>query len=1144
MRHAYLAAILLLSSSAASALTPAEVERLKASATATAASAKQRGVLNPDGSIARDESGKLVAAPSNSANTANQLEYVKRLHGVEGVTVGANPASGAAGGAVRGKQSVDFQCGREEGMRKSAGGVTVALTACYGTSLAAVQALELSFCTATISGETCRPDLFTKPTAVKIGAYAEVAEGLSSGVACNSAGACRVTVLTDYSVRATGDTLASQSQGSAANGSTLTRNLRDSSAKITESDLHETIGRAAVDCVESVNSAVEGKTGLTTCSKEKQVTNPASTSGVDCKTEWVCDQEATQSATFTRQCTVTKPITGYRCTWSVPTYECAVTQTGASAPTRACPSGAAPAAGDELVNSSEKTCSAQDGSGACTTWAWTEYYGSPSNRTALGDCQASPLALLGAPGTSCAKGGQGELTACEADGWYRRTLSENDCTVSRTDADGVDHLYPLTEKEKAGCGMCAKPITEDTCYGVPQAGTPADSCALIEADPACTRTNAVDTPEAVEGGASGVSFALAYQRNYTCQVTETACVKRRQVTSCPTSDLTKGMDNLEQETPSTQAVMNEALAGVAVLDALGQAAEDCQKNNDPNAACAAKQDVLVFGGDALKCKRPVGFFSGLSNDCCDINLKRPGGDAMFNACSLRDAELASARRANLTHYIGEYCSSKSWYGKCKMRKQTYCSFPGILAKVIQQQGRAQLATAISSGVSAPEAASMAFDFYAGQGQWTPPLAVGGVLASAWQTPQACASDNAPPSCPTSLVQWIAVCDPLQGSCSELALTPESGSDTWNMAAIDPLSTVAHGVSSRATVAGSCNTETSRCIYDVSVIPSGSGGMVSVQRNLAFPVAALETSGDSYPVFLGTTVIKPVIGSTASETPRTLSISANGGDTWASYTVPFAISGSLPLANTGATISGGCSLQSNTCQYTVSGSVSISAKPWGSPQSPDCSGFTLDQLSALDFSRMDLSEWIASVMGKLSIPDASRLAGQAATESQRFFAVYQDDTVPMQQSASSPIAANTATVTPRQGWGPFKAFLRVGSNYPEVYDDPARNTDPVFGVTVDWGDCTVPEQAGAVDAMVTLADGRTHRATGFSAEHVYVTPDQLACADRGPRNITHTIKITVNSKSGTHETTAQVLNIWTGHKDTVGFDEGKGGKSAR
>jgi conjugal transfer mating pair stabilization protein TraN len=40
-----------------------------------------------------------------------------------------------------------------------------------------------------------------------------------------------------------------------------------------------------------------------------------------------------------------------------------------------------------------------------------------------------------------------------------------------------------------------------------------------------------------------------------------------------------------------------------------------------------------------------------------------------------------------------------------------------------------------------------------------------------------------------------------------------------------------------------------------------------------------------------------------------------------------------------------------------------AKGWGSAQSPDCSGFTIAQLQSLDFARMDLSEFYASLVAK-------------------------------------------------------------------------------------------------------------------------------------------------------------------------------------
>lgn len=50
------------------------------------------------------------------------------------------------------------------------------------------------------------------------------------------------------------------------------------------------------------------------------------------------------------------------------------------------------------------------------------------------------------------------------------------------------------------------------------------------------------------------------------------------------------------------------------------------------------------------------------------------------------------------------------------------------------------------------------------------------------------------------------------------------------------------------------------------------------------------------------------------------------------------------------------------------------KSWGAPESPDCSGFSMTQLQALDFSRMDLSEFYAEIAPTL--PDAGAIRARA------------------------------------------------------------------------------------------------------------------------------------------------------------------------
>ncbi|MEF8726909.1 MAG: conjugal transfer protein TraN [Accumulibacter sp.] len=48
------------------------------------------------------------------------------------------------------------------------------------------------------------------------------------------------------------------------------------------------------------------------------------------------------------------------------------------------------------------------------------------------------------------------------------------------------------------------------------------------------------------------------------------------------------------------------------------------------------------------------------------------------------------------------------------------------------------------------------------------------------------------------------------------------------------------------------------------------------------------------------------------------------------------------------------------------------KGWGSGKRPDCSGFTPEEFEQIDFSRIDLSEFIAEVVASVRLPDASAM----------------------------------------------------------------------------------------------------------------------------------------------------------------------------
>ena len=73
-------------------------------------------------------------------------------------------------------------------------------------------------------------------------------------------------------------------------------------------------------------------------------------------------------------------------------------------------------------------------------------------------------------------------------------------------------------------------------------------------------------------------------------------------------------------------------------------------------------------------------------DCC----KNSGLLIGLGNCSASERELAEDRNAGNTHYLGKYCSKKTFFGICIRRSRAWCVFGSKLGRILQQQGRAQL----------------------------------------------------------------------------------------------------------------------------------------------------------------------------------------------------------------------------------------------------------------------------------------------------------------------------------------------------------------------------------------------------------------------------------------------------------------------
>lgn len=100
------------------------------------------------------------------------------------------------------------------------------------------------------------------------------------------------------------------------------------------------------------------------------------------------------------------------------------------------------------------------------------------------------------------------------------------------------------------------------------------------------------------------------------------------------------------------------------------------KDLDPTA-------LTIFNGTARSCtKASLGFY----NCCKDSGW---GTDLGLAQCSESEQILAQQSLAGQCHYVGSYCSNEV-LGICTSRGYAYCCFNSKLARIIQEQGRAQL----------------------------------------------------------------------------------------------------------------------------------------------------------------------------------------------------------------------------------------------------------------------------------------------------------------------------------------------------------------------------------------------------------------------------------------------------------------------
>lgn len=214
------------------------------------------------------------------------------------------------------------------------------------------------------------------------------------------------------------------------------------------------------------------------------------------------------------------------------------------------------------------------------------------------------------------------------------------------------------------------------------------------------------------------------------------------------------------------------------------------------------------------------------------------------------------------------------------------------------------------------------------------------------------------------------------------------------------------------------------------------------------------------------------------------------------------------------ISGSCDINSQWCSYNVEHDLNITRHPWGSPESPRCWGFTPDQLSALDFSAMDLSRWIDSMdlgafSGDKANASAAAVTEQVKNTAQSFYDAYKEGTAIDTPNAGSVALLTNTSVLPLLGdkapaGESYLLRVFVPSNWPQYYAETYKNNNPVTNVRINWAGVAA-ETLGS-DKLIQPAWRASYDFGGFAPGTYKVTVD-LDTGSSGPQKLSTYVSIT-------------------------------------
>jgi len=247
-----------------------------------------------------------------------------------------------------------------------------------------------------------------------------------------------------------------------------------------------------------------------------------------------------------------------------------------------------------------------------------------------------------------------------------------------------------------------------------------------------------------------------------------------------------------------------------------------------------------------------------------------------------------------------------------------------------------------------------------------------------------------------------------------------------------------------------------CEYKISAYPHNSGATTQIGYDINWVTNSFTPKWSSFEYSVGNNVVIPYEMTGGTTGVSTVKIKINNVE----YDLPKDTGGS-EVSIGGLSFIGSCSDIFYSCNFRAYTNLMLELMPWGNGEEPNCRGFSVDEIEALDFGAMDLDEWIATMLP--DPPSEADIEAQASGSATSKEAALKGG-AQVSNGFVKAIYYDEITAHPRESFT-FQAIesFKINEDVEEVFNR----------VVVNWG-----------DEGNTFYDMNYNTSTGFTATKIY------------------------------------------------------------